>query len=92
MSFSDALGRSFAPWNGHDPGAVVRSLADGGSCQDPTTGGPLTGDALATSEATLLTGFPDLHFGLASLAPTGDTAAAAQWLMRAPTPARCRPG
>ena len=66
------------------------SLAEGGSYEDPTTGGPLTGDALAANVATLLTGFPDLHFDLVSVAATSDTAAAAQWLMRGPTPDRCR--
>ncbi len=82
MSLTDALDRYFAAWNDHDPDAVVRSLADGGSYEDPTTGGPLTGDALAANVATLLAGFPDLHFDLASVAPTSDTTAAAQWLMR----------
>ncbi|HTP16851.1 MAG TPA: nuclear transport factor 2 family protein [Streptosporangiaceae bacterium] len=82
MSLTDALDRYFAAWNDHDPGAVVRSMADGGSYQDPTTGGPLTGDALAANVATLLTGFPDVHFDLLSVAPTSDTTAAAQWLMR----------
>jgi steroid delta-isomerase-like uncharacterized protein len=60
----------------------VRSLAEDGSYEDPTTGGPLTGDALAANVATLLTGFPDLHFDLVSVAATSDTGAAAQWLMR----------
>ena len=82
MSLTDALDRYFAAWNDHDPDAVVRSLADGGSYEDPTTGGPLTGDALAANVATLLAGFPDLQFDLVSVAPTSDTAAAAQWLMR----------
>ena len=77
MSLADALDRYFAAWNDHDPDAVVRSLADGGSYQDPTTGGPLTGDALAANVATLLTGFPDLQFDLVSVAPTGDAAASA---------------
>ena len=82
MSLTDALDRYFAAWNDHDPDAVVRSLADGGSYEDPTTGGPLTGDALAANVATLLAGFPDLHFDLVSVAPTSDTTAAAQWLMQ----------
>lgn len=82
MSLTDALDRYFAAWNDHDPDAVVRSLADGGSYEDPTTGGPLTGDALAANVATLLAGFPDLHFDLVSVAPTSDAAAAAQWLMQ----------
>ena len=82
MSLTDALDRYFGAWNDHDPDAVVGSLAEGGSYEDPTTGGPLTGDALAANVATLLTGFPDLHFDLVSVAATSDTAAAAQWLMR----------
>ncbi len=82
MSLTDALDRCFAAWNDHDPDAVVRSLAEGGSYEDPTTGGPLTGDTLAASVATLLTGFPDLHFDLVSMAATSGTGAAAQWLMR----------
>jgi hypothetical protein len=47
----------------------VRSLADGDSYQDPASGGPLTGDALAANVATLLTGFPDLYSGLVSAPP-----------------------
>lgn len=82
MSLTAALDRYFAAWNNHDPDAVVRSLVEGGSYEDPTTGGPLTGNALAANVATLLTGFPDLHFDLVSVAATSDTGAAAQWLMR----------
>ena len=78
MSLADALDRYLAAWNDHDPDAVVRSLTDGGSYQGPTTGEPLTGDALAANVATLLTGFPDLKFDLVSVAPTADAAAAAQ--------------
>lgn len=81
MSLTDALDRYFTAWNDHDPDAVVRSLAEGGSYEDPTTGGPLTGDALGANVAGLVAGFPDLHFDLVSVAPTGDTTAAAQWLM-----------
>src|SRR3984957_8994207 len=82
MSVADALDRYFAAWDDHNPDAVVRSLAGGGSCQDPATGGPLSGDALAANVATLLTGCPDRHFDLVSVTPADDTAAAAQGLMR----------
>jgi SnoaL-like domain len=58
----EGLDRYFAAWNDHDPDAVVRSLTSGGSYEGPTTGGPLSGDALAANVATLLTGFPGLHF------------------------------
>ena len=58
MSLTGALDRYFAAWNDHDPDAVVRSLAGGGSYEDATTGGPPTRDALAANEAALLAGFP----------------------------------
>ena len=58
MSVGDALDGYVAAWDDHDPDAVVRSPAGGGSGQDPATGGPLTGDALAANVAMLLTGFP----------------------------------
>ena len=82
MSLTTALDRYFAAWNDHDADAVVRSLVEGGTYEDPTTGGPLNGAALSESVALLLVGFPDIHFDLVSVAPTSDTTAAAQWVMR----------
>jgi steroid delta-isomerase-like uncharacterized protein len=82
MPLSDALDRYINAWNDHDPDAVVRSLVPGGTYEDPTTGGPLTGDALAASVSGLLAGFPDVRFEVVGFTPTGDTSAAAQWVMR----------
>jgi len=82
MSLTDALDRYFNGWNDHDPPAIVASLVDGGTYEDPTTGGPLSGDALAENVAALLVGFPDVHFDLVSVAPMSTTTAAAQWVMR----------
>ena len=81
MALTDALDRYFAAWNDHDPEAVVASLTDGGTYEDPTTGGPLSGDALARSVQGLITGFPDVRFEIVSVAPTSETTAAAQWRM-----------
>src|SRR5579863_4039766 len=81
MALMDALDRYFAGWNDHDPAGVVGSLVEGGTYEDPTTEGPLTGDALAGNVAVLLAGFPDLHFDLVSVAPTSENTAAAQWVM-----------
>src|SRR5579872_5588826 len=81
MALSDALDRYFAAWNDHDPAAVVASLTDKGTYEDPTTGGPLAGDALAQNVDSLLTGFPDVHFELVSVDHIGERAAAVQWLM-----------
>jgi steroid delta-isomerase-like uncharacterized protein len=81
MALADALDRYFDAWNAHDPQGVVASLTVDGTYEDPTTGGPLNGDALAANVAALVQGFPDLRFELASVAPTSETTAAAQWRM-----------
>src|SRR5437879_12827956 len=82
MSLDAALDRYFAAWNDHDPAGVVASLTDGGTYEDPTTGGPIAGDELAANVAVLGAGFPDLSFDIASRAATSDATAAAQWVMR----------
>ena len=71
MSLTDALDRYFAAWNDHDPKAVVASLVEGGTYEDPMTGGPVQGDVIAATVAGLLLAFPDVHFDLVSTAPTG---------------------
>jgi steroid delta-isomerase-like uncharacterized protein len=81
MALIDALDRYLDAWNDHDAAAVVASLTEGGTYEDPTTGGPLSGDALAASVDGLVAGFPDVHFDVVSCAPTGDTSAALQWRM-----------
>ena len=69
---------------------MVASLTDGGSFEDPTTGGPISGDALAANVNGLAVGFPDVRFEVVSCLPTSDTTAAAQWVMHGtntgPTP------
>jgi steroid delta-isomerase-like uncharacterized protein len=82
MALADALDTYFSGWNDHDPAGVVASLAEGGTYEDPTTGGPLSGAALVENIEALLVGFPDLHFDIVSVASTGETSAAARWIMR----------
>ena len=77
----EALDRYFDAWNSHDPALVVAALTDGGTYEDPTTGGPLSGDALEANVAGVYAGFPDVRFELESVAATGDDTAAAQWRM-----------
>jgi steroid delta-isomerase-like uncharacterized protein len=81
MSIDSALEQYFDAWNSHRPEAVPAALTDGGTYEDPTTGGPLSGDALTASVAGVLAGFPDVHFEIVSLATTGDRATA-QWRMQ----------
>ncbi|MEX1009570.1 MAG: nuclear transport factor 2 family protein [Acidimicrobiia bacterium] len=82
MAIADALDRYFAAWNAHDGDGVVAALTDDGTYEDPTTGGPLRGDALAANVNGLVGGFPDLHFELGTVAPTSATSAAAEWRMQ----------
>jgi steroid delta-isomerase-like uncharacterized protein len=90
MTLDSALQRYFDAWNAHDGAAVVASLTDGGTFEDPTTGGPIGGDALAGNVNGLAVGFPDVHFEVLSCLPTSPTTAAAQWVMHGtntgPTP------
>jgi steroid delta-isomerase-like uncharacterized protein len=90
MTLDAALQHYFDAWNAHDGAAVVASLADGGTYEDPTTGGPLAGDALAANVDGLAVGFPDVRFEIVSCVPTSDSTAAAQWVMHGtntgPTP------
>lgn len=82
MAIEEALDRYFDGWNHGDGAAVVGSLTSAGTYEDPTTGGPLTGDALAASVAGLALGFPDLSFDVASVARTSDASVVVEWVMR----------
>ena len=69
-------------WNSRDPVAVVATFAEGGTYEDPTSGGPLTGQDIAGYVGNLLSAFPDLSFDVVSVAATGDGTVAAEWLMK----------
>jgi steroid delta-isomerase-like uncharacterized protein len=81
MSIDTALERYFDAWNSHRPERVPAALTDGGTYEDPTTGGPLSGDALTANVAGVYDGFPDVRFELVSVAATSDDTACAQWRM-----------
>lgn len=81
MSLDTALERYFDAWNSHEPERVPAALTPGGTYEDPTTGGPLSGDALTASVAGVYAGFPDVHFEVVSIATHGD-AASVQWRMQ----------
>jgi steroid delta-isomerase-like uncharacterized protein len=82
MAMKDALDRYLEGWNHGDGAAVVAALTSGGTYEDPTTGGPLTGNALAASVSAIATGFPDLSFDVVNVATTSDTSLVMQWVMR----------
>ncbi len=81
MSIDTALEQYFDAWNSHRAESVAAALTDGGTYEDPTTGGPLSGDALTANVAGVYEGFPDLRFEIVSLSITSDDTASAQWRM-----------
>jgi len=81
MTIETALNTYFDAWNSHDSGAVVAALTDGGTYEDPTTGGPLSGDALTANVDGVYAAFPDVQFEIVSVSTTGDDSACAQWRM-----------
>jgi steroid delta-isomerase-like uncharacterized protein len=74
--------RYFAAWNAHDAAGVAGQFSERGTYEDPATRGPLTGGAIAAYAAALFKAFPDVHFEMVSVAPSGDSTIAAQWMMR----------
>jgi len=80
MDARGAAERYFEAWNSGDPAAVVRSMAPGGTYEDPTTGGPVGGQALAEYVGGLLAAFPDMRFAPGTVVDDGDRVAAT-WTM-----------
>jgi steroid delta-isomerase-like uncharacterized protein len=68
-------------WIDRDMAAIHASLTEDGTYEDPSTGGPIAGDALRSYVTGLWAAFPDLSFEIESLASTGPDTAAAQWVM-----------
>jgi steroid delta-isomerase-like uncharacterized protein len=77
-----AVARSyFDGWNRRDPAAVLATMASNGTYTDPTTGGPLSGDAFAGYMKGLFSAFPDVSFDIASVGLAAPDLVAAQWIM-----------
>jgi steroid delta-isomerase-like uncharacterized protein len=72
----------FDGWNRRDPAAVLATMAPAGTYSDPTTGGPLGGDAFAGYMKGLFAAFPDVSFEVASVGLAAPDLVAAQWIMR----------
>jgi steroid delta-isomerase-like uncharacterized protein len=82
MSAIDVAYQYFDAWNRHDAAGVVATLAPDGTYTDPTTRGPLSGEALISYINGIVSAFPDLSFEIISAAPAGDGLVAGQWLMK----------
>ncbi len=72
----------FDGWNNRDPQAVLAVMADGGTYEDPGTGGPISGDALAGYMGGLFEMLPDISFEIASAGEAQPGLVAAEWIMR----------
>lgn len=72
----------FDAWNAHDSKAIVEVFADGGTYTDPTTPGPLSGDAIGGYAEALWAAFPDLSFDIVSIARDETGLIAAEWRMK----------
>ncbi len=82
MSSLDVTQKYFDAWNRRDPAGIVATFADGGTYNDPSSGGDLTGQALVEYTSGLFSSFPDLSFDIVRAAPAGDNLVAAQWVMK----------
>jgi steroid delta-isomerase-like uncharacterized protein len=82
MSSLEVAHRYFDAWNRCDPAAVLATMAPDGTYTDPTTGGPLSGDAFVAYMKGLFSAFPDVSFEIASVGQAAPDLVAAQWVMR----------
>jgi steroid delta-isomerase-like uncharacterized protein len=80
QSLSDIISAYFEAWNRHDADAIVATFTAGGTYQDPTTAGPLSGAAIGENAKALWEAFPDLTFTRGDLFGSGDRIAV-QWHM-----------
>ena len=71
----------FDAWNRHDSDAILGLFAESGTYSDPTTKGPLTGQAIGDYAQGLWSAFPDLSFEIRSCAPTTANKLVAEWTM-----------
>jgi len=78
MSTLDTAQRYFKAWNSHDPSGIVATFAEGGTYENPASGGPVSGEAIGEYAAGLFAAFPNLAFELVSVAEAGNNAVAAQ--------------
>ena len=74
--------RYFDAWNRRDAAAILATLAENGTYEDPVTPGPLTGGAIGAYAESLWAAFPDLSFEIVSLTESATGLVCGQWLMK----------
>jgi steroid delta-isomerase-like uncharacterized protein len=82
MTSSLGIARGYIDaWNTHDPAAIVKLFAEGGTYCDPVTG-VISGDAIGAYAKGLSASFPDLAFEIVSAAEAGPGKVVAEWIMK----------
>jgi steroid delta-isomerase-like uncharacterized protein len=71
----------FDAWNARDAAALVATFTPSGTYSDPTTNGPLSGEAIGDYAKSLWDAFPDLSFELRSKGQIADDKIVAEWTM-----------
>jgi len=81
MPVLDSIQHYFDGWNNRDLDAILASLTEGGTYEDPSTGQPISGPALRGYIEGLWAAFPDLRFEITSRGETAPDKAAVEWKM-----------
>ena len=71
----------FDAWRCHDADAILTSMAPGGTYRDPTTPGPIAGEALQGYATALWSAFPDLDFEVGPIERLDDHRTHTTWVM-----------
>jgi ketosteroid isomerase-like protein len=74
--------RYFDAWNARDGAAVAGCFAERGAFAEPSTEGPVSGEALARHVESLVARFPDLSFDLLAESVIAPNTAMVEWLLR----------
>lgn len=74
--------RYFDAWQVQDADAILATMAPGGTYSDPTTPGPIGGEALRGYAVALWTAFPDLRFEISAIDRIDAHRAHVRWVMR----------
>ena len=82
MNALEVVQRYLAAWSVGDPAKLLPMFAEEGTHEDPTSGGPVGGEALARHVGGLRALFPDLSFAIVGTPRVSDAGGAVEWIMR----------
>jgi steroid delta-isomerase-like uncharacterized protein len=82
MGNVEVVRRYTQAWADRDADAILATFGEGGTYEDPATGGPISGQALRAYAGSLWSAFPDLAFDEECLGEIAPNRVASQWVMR----------